>query len=83
MLILSCVLVNLKSSCQRELVKTLSLSEINVSGKPCNLKILSMNATATWKAVKGCFNGMKWAHLENLSTTTNMQFSVVKLATLQ
>jgi hypothetical protein len=54
-------------------VKIISLSEIIASGRPCNLKTLSIKARATWNAVKGCFIGMKWAYLENIPTTTRMQ----------
>lgn len=53
-------------------MKILSLSEIIVLGSPCNLTTLSMIALATVGAVNGCFRGMKWPYLVNLSTTTRI-----------
>jgi hypothetical protein len=59
--------------CHKELVKILSLSDIKASWCPCNLNTLSIYAIATWKVVNGCLRGIKWANLENLSTTTKIQ----------
>ncbi|KAL5732618.1 hypothetical protein ACOSQ2_032310 [Xanthoceras sorbifolium] len=41
-------------------------------GNPCNFTTFSTNALATLLAVKGCFNGIKWAPLLNRSTNTSI-----------
>ena len=44
-------------------------------GIPCKRNTVSRNTLATVAVVNGCLRGMKWANLENLSTTTRIVFA--------
>lgn len=60
------------NSFQNALLKILSRSETIVREMPWSFTILFRKALATVCVVKGCFEGMEWLYLVNLSTTTMM-----------
>ena len=62
---------NRNNSFQKRLINILSLSDMIEIGKLCNLTISDTNTIATERAENECFNLIKWAYLESLSTTTN------------
>lgn len=62
----------LNKACQKDAVKTLSLSETIVLGIPCKRTTCYRKALATEPAVYGCLSGMKCEYLVNLLTTTKM-----------
>lgn len=64
----------LKSSFQKGLVKTLSLSETVVCGMPCSRNMVYRKRLAAEEVENGYTNGKKWPYLVNLQTTTNIAF---------
>jgi hypothetical protein len=63
---------SLKRSCHTLPVNTGSRSLTIDVGNPCNRTMPSKKVRVTDAAVYGCSRGMKWAYLENRSTTVRM-----------
>lgn len=69
-LIFNWVLHNLKSSCQKLLIKITSQLETMERGMPCRCTISLQKCSATILAVKGWASGINCAYLLRRSTTT-------------
>jgi len=81
-LILSSMPYNLKSSCQKLLIKVEFGSLAMDTSILCNLTTSLMQIPIIYLAAKRCLRAMKWAYLLNLSTTNRIVSNPLSLGSL-